>query len=68
MQLFSCSDLTDIREKDFKFNVDSLKVLFKEVSSDITLNMLKEINIFYKLSVLGKKYTLHFVFNSELFD
>ena len=66
MQLFSCSDLIDIREKDF--NVDSLKVLFKEVSSDITLNMLKEINIFYKLSVLGKKYTLHFVFNSELFD
>ena len=31
------------------FNVKSLKVLFKKVSSDIIFNFLKEVNIFYKL-------------------
>ena len=40
-------DVIDIREK--YFNVTSLKVLFKEVPSDIIFNFLKEINIFYKL-------------------
>ena len=44
--LFS-SDLIDIREKYFK--LDSLKVLFKQISSDIIFNFLKEISIFYKL-------------------
>ena len=34
--LLSCSYLIDIREK--YFNVDSLKVLFKEISSDIIFN------------------------------
>ena len=33
------------------FNVDSLKVLFKEISLDIISNFLKEINIiFYSIS------------------
>ena len=42
-----CSDLIDFREK--YFNVDSLKLLFGDISSDTILNFLKEINIFYKL-------------------
>ena len=42
-----CSDLIDIREKNF--NVDSLKVLFKEVCWNIIFNFLKERNIFCKL-------------------
>ena len=41
------SDLIDIRRK--YCNVNTLKVLFKEVSSDIIFNLLKEINISYKL-------------------
>ena len=40
------SDLIDIRQK--YFIVDSLKV-FKEISSYVIFNFLKEINIFYKL-------------------
>ena len=62
------SDLTDIRRK--YCHVDSMEVLFKEVSSDIIFNFfLKEINMFYKLKVFGrnipnKEYT--FVFNFEL--
>ena len=46
MILLPCSDLIHIREK--YFNVNSLKVLFKEVSSDIILNFLKEINTLIK--------------------
>ena len=45
--LLSCSDPIDIRQK--YFNVNLLKVLFKEVSSDIIFNFSKQINIFYKL-------------------
>ena len=56
-----CSDLIDNREK--YFNVYLLKVLFKEISSDIVFNCLKEIiNMFYKLSIFGKKYTFGFIF------
>ena len=61
---FFCSDLIDIREH--YFNVDSLKVLFKDVSSNIIFNFLKDINIFYKLFVFGKEYT--FVFDFEFFQ
>ena len=48
------------------FNVDSLKVLFEEMSSDAIFNYLKEINIFYKLQDFDRKYT--FCFNFELFE
>ena len=41
--LLFCSDLIVIIKK--YFNVDSLKVLFEEISSDIILSYLKEINI-----------------------
>ena len=50
------------------FSVDSLKVLFKDVTSDIIFNFSEEINVFYnyKLYVFGKERT--FIFNYELFD
>ena len=54
-----------ISDKSTLVYVDSLKVLFKEVATDVIFNFSKEINIFYKLSVLGKEYT--FVFNFELY-
>ena len=63
--LLSCSDLIDIRQKLY-FNVNSLKVLFNDVSSDIVFNFLKEINIFYKL-FFDKKYTL-FLILIEMLD
>ena len=44
------------------FNEDSLKALFKEVSSDIIFNFLKEINVFDKLYVFDKEYTFVFIF------
>ena len=46
--LVFCSDLIDIRKKFGFFNVDSLKVLFEEIS-DVIVNCLKDINMFYKL-------------------
>ena len=62
--LLFCSDLMDVRKR--YFNVDSLKVLFEEISSDVIFNCLKVINILYKLYVFDKKYT--FRFNFELFE
>ena len=43
---FFCSDVIDITEN--YFNIDLLKVLLKEASSDV-FNFPKEINKFYKL-------------------
>ena len=55
---FFCSDLTDIREK--YSNVNSLKVLFKEVSSNIVFNFLKDINVFCKLSFFWSRIYIWF--------
>ena len=43
------ADLFDIREQ--YFNINSLTVFFKVVSSDIVFNFLKEINMFCKLLI-----------------
>ena len=55
-----CSDLIDIRQT--YFNVNSLKVLFRDMYSDIIFNFLKEIKKIYKLYVFYKKYTFDFDF------
>ena len=58
--LLFCLDLTDIREK--YFNIDSLKMLFKEVSSDIIFNFKKNIDISY-YKFLAKNIHLMLILN-----
>ena len=65
--LLSCSDLIDIRQK--YFNVNPLKVLFKQVSSDMIFNFLKKNTIFYKFYFyFCKKCSTTLFFISEMFD
>ena len=45
--LIDCADLIETRKK--YYNVDSLKVLFREVDPENIFGFLKEINLFYKL-------------------
>ena len=60
-----CSDLIDVRQTHF--NVDSWKVVLKEIFSEFIFNILKKINIcFISCTFLIKKDT--FGFNFELFD